>query len=222
MDKIAIISGVYGDLNALRSVLVDINIRGINTIYCLGNIISNESKDNSRCLELIKNLCTVSLMGDKEEGIGLIEDAEQYSISDIDYLRGLPFSHQFLVSGRTVRLFNDNPYNSFNKKNYDNKKIDLFKPSVRTENGFADVVVCGRNNGAFEEVAGCGHVIGVQDVSDGDFANYIIIEGNMNSRRFAPISYQHVQVPKTLVYPVSYRDQQSVGVCKSRGANYGA
>lgn len=39
MDKIAIISDIHGNLEALNVVLSDIKKRGINTIYCLGDIV---------------------------------------------------------------------------------------------------------------------------------------------------------------------------------------
>ena len=195
MEKVAIISGVYGDLNSLRSVLYDIERRGIEIVYCLGNSIKKDSTDNSECLSLIKEKCNVSLMGDKEEGIGVIEKAEEYSLSDIDYLFSLPFSHQFFMSGRLVRLFNDNPYNSFNKRACDTK-ADLFKPSIRTGQSIADIIICGNNAGSLEEMIDSKILIGVQNVSErGMFANYMIIEGELDSYEFAPISFQHVKVP---------------------------
>lgn len=40
MDKIAIISDIHGNLEALTSVLDDIKERNINRIFCLGDIIA--------------------------------------------------------------------------------------------------------------------------------------------------------------------------------------
>ena len=39
MEKIAIISDIHGNLEALKSVLIDIKKENINNIYCLGDII---------------------------------------------------------------------------------------------------------------------------------------------------------------------------------------
>lgn len=215
MDKIAIISGVYGNLDALKSVLCDIETRGISTVYCLGNSIKSGSTDNSECLNLVKESCEVSLMGDKEEGLGLLEDPEQYSLSDVNYLADLPFSHQFFMSGRLVRLFNDNPYNSFNKQACC-KKSDLFKPSIRTGRSFADVVICGGKDGAIEEEVDSKMLIGVQNVNGrGNFANYMIIEGEMDSTDFGPISFQHVKVPTRIMHIVY--DSKKEGTTKTIG-----
>ena len=40
--KIAIISDIHGNLEALKVVLDDIKSRGIDKIYCLGDIIAKE------------------------------------------------------------------------------------------------------------------------------------------------------------------------------------
>ena len=39
MDKIAIISDIHGNLEALKAVLKDIQERNIDKIFCLGDII---------------------------------------------------------------------------------------------------------------------------------------------------------------------------------------
>ena len=40
MDKIAIISDIHGNLEALKSVLEDIREKNISKIFCLGDIIA--------------------------------------------------------------------------------------------------------------------------------------------------------------------------------------
>ena len=39
MDKIAIISDIHGNLEALKAVFNDIENRGIKRIFCLGDIV---------------------------------------------------------------------------------------------------------------------------------------------------------------------------------------
>ena len=40
MDKIAIISDIHGNLEALNSVLIDIKERKIEKIFCIGDIVA--------------------------------------------------------------------------------------------------------------------------------------------------------------------------------------
>lgn len=58
MNKIAIISDVHGNYEALKTVLADIEKRKINHIYCLGDVIGKGSRSNE-CLDLLKN-CTMT------------------------------------------------------------------------------------------------------------------------------------------------------------------
>ena len=55
MDKIAIISDIHGNYEALTTVLKDIENRNIKNIYCLGDIIA-KGVHPSECLTLIKDL----------------------------------------------------------------------------------------------------------------------------------------------------------------------
>lgn len=55
MEKIAIISDIHGNYEALKTVLFDIEKRGINHIYCLGDVIGKGTRPNE-CLDLLKNV----------------------------------------------------------------------------------------------------------------------------------------------------------------------
>ena len=43
MEKIAIISDIHGNLEAFKTIIKDIEKRGINRIFCLGDIIGKGS-----------------------------------------------------------------------------------------------------------------------------------------------------------------------------------
>lgn len=58
MEKIAIIADVHGNYEALKTVLIDIEKRGIKQIYCLGDVIGKGSRPNE-CLNLLKNCIMV-------------------------------------------------------------------------------------------------------------------------------------------------------------------
>ena len=54
--KIAVISDIHGNLEALMAVLEDIKVRKIDKIYCIGDIIAKGSHPKE-CLDLIKQKC---------------------------------------------------------------------------------------------------------------------------------------------------------------------
>ena len=65
---IAIIAAIHGNLEALQAVLEDIAKRNINTIYCLGDVIGY-GPNPRECIEIVRDRCEFSLMGDFDESI---------------------------------------------------------------------------------------------------------------------------------------------------------
>ncbi len=65
MEKIAIISDIHGNLEALKTVLADIKKRNIKIIYCLGDIIGKGSNFHE-CISLVKENCEVIIKGKNE------------------------------------------------------------------------------------------------------------------------------------------------------------
>ena len=161
MEKLAIISDIHGNLEALKSVLKDIKERNIDKIVCLGDIIAKGSNQHE-CIELIKNNCNVILQG----------NCDKYFTSDIDlshktdkeikrikwnkskltqedakYLSELPYCFEFYMSGRLIRLFHATPENINDfVGNIDSidRLYKLFLPSNNTNsNQLADIVIYG-------------------------------------------------------------------------------
>ncbi|MEW6411601.1 MAG: metallophosphoesterase family protein [Candidatus Zixiibacteriota bacterium] len=63
--KLALISDIHGNLEALVSVLNHIEKQKVDKIYCLGDVIGYGS-DPVSCLELVGKNCDVKLMGNHE------------------------------------------------------------------------------------------------------------------------------------------------------------
>ena len=162
MDKIAIISDIHGNLEALKAVLQDIKNRGITEIYCLGDIIC-KGVHSMECIELIKKSCKVVLQGNcddyftKEHDLSKIEDKTEkdrirwmrntLSDEDRNYLQSLPISYEFYLSGRLVRIFHASPNSAYDTCGLFadiNEKNNLFLPSDKTmSQNKADMVVYG-------------------------------------------------------------------------------
>ena len=160
--KIAIISDIHGNLEALRATLMDIQKRKVDKIICLGDIIAR-GVHSKKCIELVKANCDIILQGNcdlyfalEHTNMNEIPKLEQKRIiwnqslinkADRNFLLNLPFSYEFYLSGSLVRLFHATP-TSLNKSvlNIDNieEKYDLFLASKNTiSQNNADVVIYG-------------------------------------------------------------------------------
>ena len=160
--KIAIISDIHGNLEALKATLKDIEKRKVDKIICLGDIIAR-GVHPKECIELVKKNCDIILQGNcdlyfalEHTNMNEISELEQKRIQwnqslinkeDRNFLLNLPFSYEFYFSGSLVRLFHATP-TSLNKSvlNIDNieEKYTLFLPSKNTiSQKDADVVIYG-------------------------------------------------------------------------------
>lgn len=161
MDKIAIISDVHGNLEALKTVLKNIKSRGINHVYCLGDIIAKGVHPHE-CTRLIKENCEIVLQGNCDDYFSsniILENKPEIEVKrfnwnrgmltkeDIKYLKELPFCHEFYMSGRLIRLFHATPtINNDFVGNIDSleKLNSLFLPSDKTiSQDKVDVVIYG-------------------------------------------------------------------------------
>mgnify|MGYP002585707430 FL=1 len=160
--KIAIISDIHGNLEALKATLKDIEKRNVDRIICLGDTIA-KGIHPKECLDLIKEKCEIVLQGNcdahfsmEHEHIDKMSEQEQKRIKwnqslinkeDREYLLKLPFCYEFYMSGSLVRLFHATP--TVNNKailNVDSieTKYQMFLPSKNTVSQMkADVVIYG-------------------------------------------------------------------------------
>ena len=160
--KIAIISDIHGNLEALKSTLEDIKKRNVDKIICLGDIIA-KGVHPKECIDIIRKECEIVIQGNCDKHFATIHDNEtelpeqerkrikwnQSLISEEDrkYLLDLPYCYEFYMSGSLVRLFHATP--KVNNKailNVDSiqTKYDMFLPSDNTiSDNVADVVIYG-------------------------------------------------------------------------------
>ena len=121
--RIALISDIHGNLEALKTVLDDIRSKNIDAIYCLGDIIAKGSHPQE-CIDLIRENCDVVIRGNCDDYYSKEWDLSELSplqveriqwnqsmlsSESIGYLRNLPFCHEFYMSGRLIRLVHAHP-----------------------------------------------------------------------------------------------------------------
>lgn len=160
--KIAIISDIHGNLEALKETLKDIKKRQVDKIICLGDIIA-KGIHSKECLDLIRKECEIVIQGNcdkyfamEHKDITKMPEQEVNRIKwnqslitqeDRNYLLNLPFSYEFYMSGSLVRLFHaTNKVNDKAILNVDSleTKYEMFLPSENTlSNNLADVVIYG-------------------------------------------------------------------------------
>jgi len=88
MPRLALISDVHANIDALESVLADIDSQGVDEIFCLGDIVGYGAAP-SECLELVRSRCSITVMGNHDRMAseqGIIQALERVS-APIRYAR---------------------------------------------------------------------------------------------------------------------------------------
>ena len=160
--RIANISDIHGNLEALKATFQDIDKKKVDKVICLGDIIA-KGVHTKECIELIRKNCDVVLQGNcdahfaKEyQDFSQMPELERKRIkwnqslvskTDREYLLNLQYSYEFYMSGSLVRMFHATP--TANNKTVLNinsieDKYKMFLPSKHTtSNDVADVVIYG-------------------------------------------------------------------------------
>ena len=160
--RVAVISDIHANLEALNSVIKDIRKRNVDKIICLGDIIE-KGVHPKECIKIIKDSCDIVIQGNcdyyfsiehteindksEEKKQRIIWNQSLISSEDREYLLSLPFCYEFYMSGSLVRLFHATPNaNNIPIINLDNveTKYKMFLPTNNTiSKDVADVVIYG-------------------------------------------------------------------------------
>lgn len=160
--RIAVISDIHGNLEALKETIKDIEKRNVDKIICLGDSIAKGVHPNE-CLNIIKEKCDIVLRGNCDRHFSeehhhiekmsevdrkrLIWNQKIISKENKKYLQTLPFSTEFYMSGSLVRLFHATPevdYLAIINEDSFETKLKMFEPSQNTiSQEVADVVIYG-------------------------------------------------------------------------------
>jgi diadenosine tetraphosphatase ApaH/serine/threonine PP2A family protein phosphatase len=64
-DRVALISDIHANLEALEAVLDDVDAQGIGEVLCLGDVVGY-GIDAEACIELVQNRCSLCLCGNHD------------------------------------------------------------------------------------------------------------------------------------------------------------
>ena len=109
--RIAIISDIHGNLEALNATLKDIKKRNVDKIYCLGDTINCEIILRGNCDRHFSAKYTKEELSKKTK---LDIDRLKWNHSLLteeqrEYMFNLPYCHEFYMSGSLVRIFHATP-----------------------------------------------------------------------------------------------------------------
>ncbi|MCM2533245.1 metallophosphatase family protein [Neobacillus pocheonensis] len=211
MEKIAVISDIHGNIPALESVLVDIDSRNIKRIICLGDLVG-KGPQSSMAIEMIQKHCESVIRGNWDDFFPKPQESHtikwhqnQLTKNQMNYLKELPFSVEFMMSGKLVRMFHASPRSVYERiQPWDSldRRLRMFENTESTENIAGkrepDVVCYGDVHNAFHQnikgktLCNVGSVGNPLDITQ---ASYAILEGEYNQLEKGVFSIQLVRVP---------------------------
>ncbi|MCG7385348.1 metallophosphoesterase family protein [Paenibacillus sp. ACRRY] len=223
MERIAIVSDIHGNMTAWEAVLRDIRSRGIERIFCLGDLVG-KGPDPVQVVDQVRETCEYVIRGNWDELVAVNQDNENFTwqaarlgAERLAYLKSLPFSHQFELSGRTIRLVHASPQSVYHRvQPWDEmeKRIAMFDaPADHPALGEADIVGYGDVHNAYLQhfngkmLFNAGSVGNPLDMTQ---ASYCILEGESGRDRNKAFNLQFVRVPYDIEREVLAAQQAKV------------
>lgn len=214
--RVALISDIHGNLQALESVMEDIHRRNVDKIICLGDIIG-KGANTLETVDICRKHCDVIVKGNWEynlyelykgdshgmpqgvinRSLWFIEDA---GTDIMEYIGGLPFSHEMYISGKLIRLFHAHPLN-FNRYYSNSPKeqlLELFQKGIGcTVESLSDVAVYGDIHTSYMQMIDGRMLLNTGSVGnplDVTQASYVIIEGEDGLNTDSSLNIQFIRV----------------------------
>ncbi|MBK8906312.1 MAG: metallophosphoesterase family protein [Anaerolineaceae bacterium] len=211
MDKVAVISDIHGNLTALEAVLADIKRRGIETIYCLGDL-AGKGPQGAAVIDRCRQVCTAVVRGNWDEMMGSSEEhpalrwhQAQLGRERIDYLCGLDNVIDLWLSGRPIRLYHASAESVFVRVYPDSDPathLGMFANTDFTGTAVPAPTVVGYGDihsayvlSLYQHQKTLFNVGSVGNPLDEPLATYAILEGVRDSRAAAPFAVQLVRLP---------------------------
>ncbi len=199
MTEIALVADLHGNWPATEAVDRDLKARGIERIWCLGDVVG-KGPSSPRTFDWAADRCEFILQGNWDEGIGkklFPRDEFYYRQLGEKRMRALtefPLEYECWISGRKTRLFHGRP--TMPEPLYVHSDYDVLAPYFDPDYsvvGYADVHRQGvrvlGNKGLMFNTGSVGNGLGVA------MAQYAILRGDLHSRADAPLDIAMVTVP---------------------------
>lgn len=192
-ERIALISDIHGNLTALTAVLADIDARGIETVYNLGDV-AGKGPRGSAAVALSRQRCAVTIRGNWDDFLPVQDPEddnearrwwrEELTAEDRRWLGDLPLVCDLLLSGRRVRLLHASAESLYTRVHFGHTQEEfdgMFAATALTGDGpTPDVVAYGDIHDTYLEVSAGRTLLNVGSVGnplDEPTAAYAILEG---------------------------------------------
>jgi len=210
VERIAILSDVHGNMPALEAVLADIAARGATRIFCLGDLVG-KGPHSDRAVDICRKRCERIVRGNWDDGIASTRPAgnaagawhrERLGPERLAYLRALPGTIDFTLSGQRIRLLHASPagvHHRVHQRDPIEKLESMFDSTDFTGYGFApDVVGYGDIHTAYLRSVHLKVLFNVGSVGnplDQPLACYAILEGSPDDTMACPLAITLVRIP---------------------------
>jgi len=203
--KLAIISDLHGNKPATEAVAADITRRGVDAVYCLGDLVG-KGPSSRETMDWALSRCDVVLQGNWDEFIcaatvnfaGAQWFREQLGEDRIQKLEKLPFEHRFAFAGRRIRLIHGRPI--IPDTVFSDSPLEERAALFQTEDGYTPEIVGFADihqpfyqhinpHGILFNTGSVGNPLGGQP-----YATYVLLEGEMGNT-ISPLTYTVVQLP---------------------------
>ncbi len=211
LDKVAIISDIHGNIPALNAVLDDIKEKNIDRIICLGDL-AGKGPNPDETVDIIRTECSEVLMGNwdmmiaKENDFEMVKWArEKLGNERLEYIKNLPFSLDFYMSGKLTRLFHASPQGVFHRVHSTSPIemiLGMFDNTENTGRNHAnrkpDIIGYGDIHGAYIKYFDDKVIFNVGSVGnplDLTLASYVVFEGEFDCRDNKGFQINFIRVP---------------------------
>ena len=209
-ERIAILSDVHGNLTALEATLAHIEASGIRRIFNLGDLVGKGPR-SAAAVDRCRAVCEVTVQGNWDALVSQGPDAEQpvrewhrRQLGDerLNYLAALPGSFDFMLSGKSVRVFHashNSVYDRVHQTGTREQHSAMFQNTPFT--GYSqepDIVAYGDIHSAYAINFDHRTLVNVGSVGnplDIPLACYAVLEGVFNSKEPHPWSIQFIRLP---------------------------
>lgn len=190
MEQIAVLSDVHGNMTAFEAVLADIDGRGIDRVFNLGDLFG-KGPNGAAAIAATRDRCEATVRGNWDELVLVpFEEAsptlrwwlDEMSPEDRDWLRALPFSVDLELGGTAIRLFHassNNVSHRIHRRHTEGEFRSMFENTEATGSGpIPDIVVYGDIHNAYTRTVGDKTLVNAGSVGnplDEPTASYVII-----------------------------------------------
>ncbi|TCK98114.1 putative phosphodiesterase [Natranaerovirga hydrolytica] len=211
MERIALISDIHGNLPAIQSVAQELKVQNIDKVICLGDMIG-KGPNSAETLDVCREISDMVIMGNWEKFIGNnptpgdVNWVEVLGKERLEYIKTLPETIGFYLSGKYVRLFHAHPHDLFKRVFSTSpleERLEMFEiPKLgreECETCESDIVGYGDIHGAFIETINGGKTLfntgSIGNACDYlPMASYVILEGNYGSKEPGNFGIQFCRV----------------------------